>query len=283
MPNLRHLIVVFLVLISSNSFAQKSEFLSFRNEINFYLDFVNHRVDSLKVNEVNQTKYTKCVDDAFLSFAKVANSHLLDTFRLAKDDTTKHFLFMDNRTSFTVKSFYSSFGHLAVYSYTSSARNKYLIKDIVSDKVVLIGSRNIAYVSDVFYLDSTHVMVIEEHGDQHTSRMAMVYSVTTQGWNQLNAFEGFSNEFNKKGESVSLYKKNRPYFQLECSWESSMLLPQDVSKIYYDSSTRILKYKLYDANKLFKWVAAKWENNLFIIDDVNVDEVVSQGGVEIIR
>jgi len=279
----RHFIIAFFLLTSVSSFAQKNEFLNFRKEINFYHEFVNQRIDSLKVNEANQAKYTKRVDDAFSTFAKVANSHVLDTFRLAKDDTTNRFLFMDMRTSVAVKSFFSSFGHLAVYSYSSSSRNKYLIKDILSNKVVVVGSRNIPYVSDVFYLDSTHVMVVEENGDQHTSRMAMIYSISNQGWKQIDAFEGLSNEFNKKGESVKIFKKNRPYFQLECSWESSMLLPLDVSNIYYDPYTKVLKYKLYDANKQFKWITSKWQNNVFKIDDVDVDEVVSQGGVQMIR
>jgi hypothetical protein len=113
--------------------------------------------------------------------------------------------------------------------------------------------------------------------------MAMIYSISNQGWKQIDAFEGLSNEFNKKGESVKIFKKNRPYFQLECSWESSMLLPLDVSNIYYDPYTKVLKYKLYDANKQFKWITFKWQNNVFKIDDVDVDEVVSQGGVQMIR
>jgi hypothetical protein len=62
-----------------------------------------------------------------------------------------------------------------------------------------------------------------------------------------------------------------------------MLLPLDVSNIYYDPYTKVLKYKLYDANKQFKWITFKWQNNVFKIDDVDVNEVVSQGGVQMIR
>ena len=283
MPKLQLRLIVFLLFISLTSFGQKNEFLNYHKEINFYLDFLFGKFDSLKVNEVNQARFTKRVDSAFVAFAKVENSHLLDTLRLAKDDTSTRFLFMDNRSSLYVKSFYSPLGYLAVYSYTSSARDRYLVKDILSNKIVVVGSRNIGYVSNFFYLDSTHVMVIEENGDQHNSRMAIVYAITGLGWKQINAFEGLSYEFNKKHELEMVFRKNRPFFKLECSFETSMLLPQDVSDIYYDLNSKMLKYKQYDANKKFKWITSKWENNIFKIDDFDADKGFSQSGVEMMR
>jgi len=61
------------------------------------------------------------------------------------------------------------------------------------------------------------------------------------------------------------------------------LLPQDVSDIYFDLNSKMLKYKQYDANKKFKWITSKWENNIFKIDDFDADKGFSQSGVEMMR
>lgn len=273
--------ICFSVVISINasSFAQELELENFKNEIQFYIQFINRKFDSLPVNQSNQVKLRKQVDDVFKKFVLHPNSNEYDKLIVSKGDERKKFVRLDGWGEVILKTFPANNKTYVVYSYTSRDKKNYFIKENESNRIVYEGNSTIPYIDNLYFLDSTHMLLIEENGDMHSSRSAMVLSTKKVPWIKVKAFEG--NAFGQvPGEySNKKFVKRRFTFELECDMEVKMLAPQDANAIHFDPRTKILSYKQYTDSRNFKLITAKWENEVFIIDDYDVSENMPRGGV----
>ncbi len=268
-----------LLVFSSGLLAQDKEMQDFRKELNFYIDFINQKFDSLPVNAANQTRFRKRIDDVFTRYVVAPNSETYDRLIQSKNEENVYFVNWDNRISVYVTHFKINNKPYAVFSYTSRDKNKYFVKDIMANRIVYEGASNLASVENLIALDSLHVMFIEKTGDFRSSRQVFVVSTLKPAWKMIKAFEGKAfgvvpaDYFNKQ------YVKKRTYFQLDCEMETRMAAPPDVTNIQFDPRTKTLSYKQYISKYQPTLIKAVWEKGQFLIDDYRVSEHISGGHV----
>lgn len=251
--------------------AQEAELTSFAKTLNFYIDFQLGRFDSLPVNNTNQIKYRKSVDDAFRQYVLHPASFYDARFVTVKDDAKTRFTRLDQRISVYITDFSSANDKYVVYSYTSGDKRNYMVKDKAGNKIVYEGNSQYAFVDNIHSLDSGHVLLVEQTGNFNTSRRAYVL-VKTKPWKKTKSFRGEAfgqvpgEYFTKK------FVKARESFQLDCEIDFTFSNPKDINKIFFDPATKILSYKRYSADKRYKVISATWKNGMFEIDDYNVNE-----------
>lgn len=276
------LIVCILCVTSMHS--QEQEFERFRKAFHFYIDFTIGRFDSLPVNAVNQKKISKQVDDAFKAFVNHPHSHEYEKLIVAKGNDRDKFVRLDGRGELHVTTFKTSGKPYLVYGYSAQPKKNYVVKDADSNTIVYEGNTNDYIVDGIYPIDATHMLLVQRDGDYHTSRSAVVLAITDKGvWKTTKSFSG--NAFGQvPGEyRTKKFVKNRTYFQLECDFSYTMGHPADINQVSFDTLTNTLSYKQYYENKKPVIVSAKWENNLFVIDDYDVGENLSRDEVGVPR
>ncbi len=265
-----------LALFAGNTKAQEKELESFKQALNFYIDFTLSKFDSLPVNETNQVRFRKNVDEAFSIFVQNQNSHRYEKFVSDRTDEKSKFLRLDGRISLYLSVFLINSKTYHVYSYNSRDKLNYLIKENESNKIVFEGNGTCYLVDQLCRIDEKHMLLIEKTGDFKTSRDARVLSAKHQRWSIMNVFEGKAfgqvpfEYYNKK------YVKRRPVLQLECNFDFTISGPKDINRISFDEKNKTISYKQYGEGGKFTVIAAKWENEIFIIDDYNVNENLAE-------
>jgi len=260
------------VSIASASYAQVKEIDDFQKKLNLYIDFNLGKIDSLPINSSNQNKLRSAVDEAFRRFVLDKNSYQYEKLAPAKGDEKTKYFRLDGRISVYAKAFPVNGKTYIVYSYTSRDKMNYVIKENESNTVVYEGNSK-SYLIDALYLiDESHFLLIEKNGDRNSSRSAFVLSTKKLPWSKVKAFEG--NAFGQvPGQYfVRKYVKKRVELQLSCDTPFGSDLPADANTISFDPATRTISYKQYSDQRKFKLAAAKWNNNLFVIDDYYVNE-----------
>jgi hypothetical protein len=279
----KFIVLFIIVFLTSNSFSQEKELELFKKDLNFYIDFRLGKIATLPLNESNQIKYRKKVDEAFANFVLHKNSSQYDKLIIAKDDEKKKFLRLDDRISIYLTTFILNNKTYVVYSYTSGDKINFFIKENESNIIVYEGNSKSCFIDDMYLIDDSHILLIEKNGDFNSSRSAMVLSIKKNPWSIIKAFEG--NAFGQvPGEYFSKkYVKTRDTFQLDCEMGFTLSAPEDINRISFDTKTKTLSYKQYFENKKFKLITAKWENEKFIIDDYNVNENLSESSTAVPR
>ena len=259
-----------IILCAKHSQSQEIALGNFKKELNFYIDFIMGKFDSIPVNKENQLTFEKKVDDSFKAFVRDSNSYNYAQFVQAKDDPTTKFLRADGRIYINLKTFFLNNKTYVVYSYLSRDKKNYYIKEIESNSIVYEGYSTCVYIDKLDVIDNTHLLLIEENGDFNTSRSAFVLSSTQKPWSKLKAFEGKAFGQIPGDYTTTKYVKKRAEFQLDCDTEITLSAPEDVNAIMFDNKTQILSYKQYTGKNQFKLITAKWENEQFNIDDYRV-------------
>ena len=284
LPNKRKLSVLVLLFFTLGMHSQEQEFENFKKEFNFYIDFTIGKFDSLPVNQANQTKFTKKVDEAFKQFVLHPKSHEYEKLVIAKGVENTKLIRLDGRGEITITTFNTNNKTYIVYGYTSQPKKNYVIKDVENNKIVYEGNTNNYVIDGIYAIDATHFLLVQRDGDYHTSRSAVVLLLTEkQTWKQTQSFSGMAfgqvpgDYFNKK------FVKKRTYFQLECEIDFTMNKPSDINKITFDANTKTISYKQYYETKKPVIITAKWENNLFTIDDYNVNENLRENSLAVPR
>ncbi|MEO6670559.1 MAG: hypothetical protein ABIN36_13835 [Ferruginibacter sp.] len=267
--------ICLITLFSINSYSQEKELEHFKIELNFYIDFLLGKAGAVAINPANQAKFRKNVDDAFKAFVVHKNSYNYDKLVQAKNDDKTKYLRLDQRITIYLESFFVNNKTYVVYSFTSSDKNNYLIKEIETNAIVYEGNSTAKYIADLYMIDKAHFLLIEKTGDFSSSREAMVLLTNKEPWTKINAFEGKAFGQVPAQYYIKKYVQKRDLFQLKCEMDYTLSAPNDVNKIFFDAATKTMSYKQYSRNNQYKLVKAKWENEKFIIDDYNVSENLS--------
>ncbi|MEC4048416.1 hypothetical protein OX284_003160 [Flavobacterium sp. SUN046] len=275
---LKSLLLLF-VLISSFSFSQEKEIENFNKEIDFYIDFTLQKFPDLPVNEVNQTKFRKKVDAVFKEFVLQKDSNLYDKLITSRDNPNLKFIRVNKKCEVTVTTFTTNHKSYSVYGYTSMNKINYFVKDNEANTIVYEGDSKSSSLDDIIYIDENHILLVVIVGDYHYGREVMVLSTKKQPWTVLKAFEGKAFGQVPMEYYNSKYVKKRAVFHFSCNDFPPMYCPKDFNKIAYDSNTKTLSYKIYTEGKRPQLVTAKWENELFKIDDYNMRSNSSDVGV----
>lgn len=281
MKNIYTLLVALLLTLPALS--QEKELEQFRLELNTYIDFINGKITSMPLNESNQLKLRKKIDQQFKTFVLHKDSYQYDKLIAPKEEGKEKFIRLDGRVSVYLKAFILNNKTFIVYSYTSRDKMNFYIKDEESNTIVYEGDSKSYLIDNLFWLDDTHVLLIEKNGDRNTSRAAAVLSTQKKPWTITKGFEGNAfgqvpgDYFNKK------YVASRELFQLDCEIEFVLSGQKDINTITYNGSTKTLSYKRYTDNKKFILITSHWENNRFKIDDYNVNENLSASGIAVPR
>ena len=261
-----------LTLSATLSHAQEKELAEFKTTLNLFIDLRLGKVDSLKLNEANQVKYSKKTDDAFKTFVQHKSSYEYDKYIVARNDASIKFSYLDGRIYIHLKTFPVNNKTFVVYSYSTQDKKNYIVKELETNSIVYEGNSNCCYVDHIYAIDSTHFMIVEEDGDMNSSRTAFVLSAKKLPWAKMKAFEGMAFGQVPAGYFTKKYVKKREQFQLDCDMEYTMSAPADINDILFDHRTKTLSYKQYSDNRKFKLITAKWENKTFKIDDYSVRE-----------
>lgn len=260
------------LLIGTLSFAQEKELENFTNEINFYIDFTLGKTPAYPVNESNQNKFRKKVDEVFMEFVLQKNSNQFDKFIISRDDKNLKFIRASGKCEIYLSTFITNNKSYSVFSYTSMNKINYFVKDDTNNTIVYDGDSKSSFVDTIIAIDENHIILIEITGDHHYSRKVMVLSTKKEKWTKLDAFEGKAfgqvpaDYFNSK------YVKKRAVFNFSCDSFPPMYCPKDFNKITFDNRTKTLSYKIYSEGKLPQIVSSKWENEMFKIDDYFFNE-----------
>ena len=256
-----------LLVFGNLSFGQEKELENFTNEINFYIDFTLGKTPTYPVNESNQNKFRKKVDDVFIAFILQKNSNQCDKFITSRDDKNLKFIRASGKCEIYLSTFITNNKSYSVFSYTSMNKINYFVKDDANNTIVYDGDSKASFVDNIMAIDDSHIILIEITGDHHYSRKALVLSTKKDRWTKLEAFEGKAfgqvpaDYFNSK------YVKKRAAFNFSCDSFPPMYCPKDFNKIYFDNTTKTLSYKIYSQGKQPQIVSSKWENEMFKIDD----------------
>lgn len=266
------LLIAYLFYFDNPILAQEKEIETFKKDLNLYIDLLLERVDSVPLNKANQEKFMRKADQSFKTFALARNSQQYEKLVQDRNLPNRKFSNLDKRIELYVVDFTANNKNYVAYSYVSYAKQNYLIKDVAANSIVYEANAITPYVENIIGIDSTHVLLIERTGDRHTSKQAAVFLTSGKTWKMIPAFRGQAfgqvpGQYNKKA-----FVKQRNYFQLDCEMEVLMSAPEDANKIFYDKKTKTISYKKYSGKRNFKSIEAKWENNMFVIDDHDVAE-----------
>lgn len=267
------------VFISSFSFAQEKEMENFDKEIDFYIDFTLQKFPDLPVNEANQTKFRKKVDDVFKEFVLQKDSNLFDKLITSRDNPNLKFIRVNKKCEVTVTTFTTNHKSYIVYGYTSMNKINYFVKDNEANTIVFEGDSKASSLDDIIYIDENHILLVVVVGDYHYGREVMVLSTKKQPWTVLKAFEGKAFGQVSMDYYNSKYVKRRAVFHFSCNDFPPMYCPKDFNKIAYDTNTKTLSYKIYMEGKRPQLITSKWENEVFKIDDYNMSINSSDVGI----
>lgn len=268
-----------VMLFSANIYAQDTVLTQFKKALNHYIDFTSGLIDSLPVNEKNQGKLRKHVDDQFRAFVLHPESYHASDWVVSANNKDLQFIRVDARGSIYLSSYKVADKTYAVYSYTSRDKNNFFIKDIDAGNIVFDGGSMYYDVAGIFRIEEGYILLIVKGGDRNTSRTAMVLSDKKTAWVLTKSFEGKAfgqvpgQYFNKK------FVKRREKFQLDCDFGITMTAPSDVNNIQFDMASKKISYKQYTDARTYTLVTAQWVNNVFVIDDYNANENFQGAGM----
>ena len=274
------LITIFILLCVFNQElpAQELEFRKFETAFNSYLDFLNRKTDSIPFTEANHKRLSENVNQSFKKFILYSDSDKFDKLVFAKNDTTTKF-WRSDRVTINLKSFLVNQKIYVVYSIISRDKKDYYLKDVENNIIVHEGN-SATYVNNLYAIDSSHFLIIEENGDYNSDRTAMVLSAKTQPWKIIKAFEGMAFGQVPGHYTAKKFVKKRDRLQLHCDMEFAVQRNQ-ANNILFDPQTKTISYKQYFENKQPINISAKWNNRSFIIDDYDVSENLSSSPVSI--
>lgn len=264
--------ICFISFIANPLQAQEAEVKALNDAFNFFAAYNIGKVDSLSRNAANYYKVVAHLDNTFKKFILHPKSQDHEKFVMAQGHTNFKFFRLENGMEIDAVSFLVDSVSYVVFGYKTQDRPNYFIKRLTDNKIVFDGNAKACYVDGMYALEKNRILLVEKDGDRNTSRKVSVIATEGKAWKQLKAFKGLAfgqvagEYMNKK------FVDKRIYFQLECEMDVLMTAPQDANQISFNEKNKTLSYKLYDDNRRFKKIEAKYENGVFIIDDYNVSD-----------
>ena len=302
-------LIIAFSITSLYSFSQVKELENFRNKLTFFVNYDNGKIDSLQKTEVNTAKFKTNMEEAFLQFVLHKESKDLENLKkIGKSDGKMTYWFDKLTYSFTnlrremlVKSlennvdYYIGFSGLydyqlsnfvsfyiqpftinkveyAVYYYKLNSAGKYFIKQIKNNKVVFSSEAftSNAPILSLNDLDKNLILVIEDMGDN--GQRALVLKTDNKIWESTEAFKGKLINI-KDPKSDKSFIEKRTYLRLVSTKTINSHLSYGYLKgngIKYNAESKTISYKTsYDNSTSNK---AKWENNMFVLDDYYLGE-----------
>ncbi|MEO5966694.1 MAG: hypothetical protein ABIP68_04975 [Ferruginibacter sp.] len=302
-------LIITLFIWGLNSFAQVKELENFRNELTFFINYDNGKIDSIKKSEENTAKFKNNMEKSFLQFVLNKESKNLDNLKtLGKNDGKNNYWFVNRTYSFInlrremlVKSlennvdYYIGFSGLydyqlsnfvsfyiqpltinkveyAVYYYKLNAVGKYFIKQIKNNKIVFSSEAFTSYapILSLNEIDKNHILIIEDMGND--GQRAIVLKIENKIWEPTDAFKG--KLINPKDpKSIKSFSERRTYLRLVSTKTINSHLSYEYLKgngIKFNTESKTISYTTNQDNSTSN--KAKWENNMFVIDDYYLGE-----------
>lgn len=308
-----------LLFSSLTSFAQVNELENFRKELTAFVNYDNGKTDSLPRSFATAQKLRKNMEDAFLAFVLHKDSKDLETLKKAAAHGGSSYTFdkysyffsegrrdmynkskenninyqitfyglydykLPNFVSMYIQPFRVGTKDYVIYYYKLSGEGKYYIKDAETNKVIFSKE---ALTSDAAILkfekiDDKHSLLLEDMG--YNGQRALVVNTESKPWKMLNAFSGRSLGDAPADYSLKYRPGNHPYLRFAENKSIVSMYGENFLKKYeinFDGATKTISYKQYDKDeKNVKTIQAKWEYNLFKIDDYYIGLDLNGGDV----
>jgi hypothetical protein len=302
------------ILININIFGQTNELEKFREEITLFVNYDQGKIDSLHKSIKTSKRLFKNYQNAFLNFVKNSDSKNLDNLiKNSIDNKTNHIIrnnkyyFRSSRKGPLINGDYYSITIHGLYDYASysfvsiyiqpvsidttkyviyycnlNGKGIYHIKELSSNKILFQteGLTSNAPIKKFTKIDNKHILIIEDMGDN--GERALVINTKLYNWKAIKGFYGKAFLDNSTDYSKITKTQKRLYFKFSETGTINARYGKDFLKKYeidYDETTKTISYKIYNKNaSKVKTISAKWENNLFKIDDYFIGQDIDDLG-----
>jgi hypothetical protein len=309
---IKKVLTIVFVLIKLSLFGQINELEKFRKEITLFVNYDNGKIDSLPKSIETSLRLRKNYETAFLEFIKNKDSKNLENLKknsidnktsniigknnyffstLRKDPFIKSLennvnyqitlypLYdykLSNFVSFYIQPFILGTTEYVVYYCKLNGQGTYYIKDVNKNVVVFQseGLTSNAPIDKFSIIDNNHLLIVEDLG--YNGQRALVINTKPNEWKVINAFNGKgfinnSTDYTKKTEI-----QNRTYLRFAETKTIITMYSTGFLKKYeidFNEKTKTISYKKYNKKDSdILGIKAKWENNLFKIDDYYIGQ-----------
>jgi len=310
------IIALGLILINVNLFGQTNELEKFRKEITLFVNYDNDEIDSLPKSIETSKRLVKNYQNAFLNFIKNSDSRNLDNLMKNSTDNktskttignNKYFLGISRKGPFINGDYYSitidGLSDYKLWQYVSiyiqpvsidtskyviyychlNGKGIYHIKELSSNKILFQseGLTSNAPIKKFAKIDDKHILIIEDLGDD--GERALVINTELYNWKAIKGFYDKAILDNSTDTSKATLSQKRLYLKFSETGTINARYGKDFLKKYeidYDETTQTLSYKKYNKNKSeVKTIRAKWDHNLFEIDDYFIGQDLDDLGL----
>ena len=309
------ILIIGLLLVCLKSFAQVKELETFRKEITAFVNYDNKKIDSLPKSPETSEYLTKNYEGAFLDFIKNKDSKNLNNLKKNSiDNRTSHIIGnnnyffsslikdplnkslennvnyqisfyglydyqLSNFVSFYIQPFLVDTSKYLIYYCKLNGKGTYYIKDEENNKIIFQseGLTSNVPIKKLTKIDKNHILIIEDLGDN--GERALVVNTQLKEWRTISAFNGKAFFDNSTDYSKTTEIQKRIYFKFAETKTINSLYSKSFLKKYeidFDEKTKTISYKRYNQKESeIKIIAAKWEDNLFKIDDYYIGQDIN--------
>lgn len=308
------ILIIGLILLCLKSFGQVKELEKLRKEITTFVNYDNGKIDSLPISPETSEQLKKNYETAFLDFIKNKDSKNLDNLKKNSiDNKTSHIIGnrnyffhslrrdpfnkslennvnyqvafyglydykLSNFVSFYIQPFLLDTSEYIVYYCKLNGKGIYYIKDEKSNKIIFQseGLTSYAPIKKIKKIDNNHILIVEDMGDN--GERALVINTEFKKWKATEAFYGKAFFDNSTDYTKTTEIQKRVYFKFASTKTINSLYGSGFFKKYeidFDEKTKTISYKKPNKkDNEIKVIEAKWENNLFNIDDYYIGQDV---------
>lgn len=257
-------ILSFFLVLGIPSICQQKELDDFCHAMGEYEKFIAEKKKEKDNKEKSAEEYRSDIDKAFRKFILKKNSQNVESFR--SDKTSRKYIDFEGGTSVYVFPFKLKERDYIVYSYSALHHWDYYIKDVSRSKIVYRNDKRIPFVDSVYVIDDLHFLIVEKYGDMNLGRRAFVVRNDKKKWRPVDAFEGKELLYREEMQ----FKERRRYLTVFLDFETKLNAPKNASCIYFDESTRTIRYHTFETIKMPGTISAPWLDTCFKIDDYDV-------------
>ncbi len=306
------ILIIGFLLLHLSSFAQVNELEKIRKELTLFVSYDNDKVDSLPKSAATTLRLKHNLENAFLAFVLHKDSKDLEGLKKNSIDNKTDYIIgnhnyffgnqrrnvflktLDNNVNYCI-TFYGVYDYqlsnfvsiyiqpftvgakeYIVYYYKLNGAGVYYIKDAATNSIVFKSEAftSNAAILQFHQIDGKHLLLVEDMG--YKGQRAIVVNSEPATWQAIHAFNGTSFPENATDYTQKMGKGKHTYFRFaESKTVISLYGPGFLKKyeIQFDEGSKMISYKRYNKNESgIKTIQAKWENNMFNIDDYYIGQ-----------
>lgn len=248
-----------------------------------FLAFMNSRdsknLDNLKKNSIDN-KTSHIIGDNSYFFSSLRR----DPFIKSPENNVNYHITiyplydykLSNFVSFYIQPFNIGKDEYVVYYCKLNGKGTYYIKEVQSNKIVFQseGLTTEAPIKKMAKIDHNHLLIIEDLGDN--GQRAMVINTKPDQWKAIHAFNGKAFMNNSSDYSRKTDIQKRIYLNFAATRTIINMYGEGFLKKYeldFNETTKTISYKKYNKKDSdIAEIKAKWENNLFKMDDYYIGQ-----------